>query len=277
MNDNIHPTIEDLTGYIEEPDASALKNTRQHLVTCKECRNKIMKLEELNHNITHILPRLLDASESASDSLKARLHSATHSAAMGRFLNDAQEQSNDKSAEGRPSGLKNMLMRFVDWQPPAWASISATAIVVLAITLVLPPVTFLSGKSHNSVIAYQDDPFVTFRLPGQQPPGIGFFNDASRSRDSFSSLTITLNSDQSLHIKWTPVKNAKNYQIRLFRIQDTDRQLIDKSDTDRPEIIFNNPGLETGKRYEWVITGKTTDNLTFETQGGFVVAGTRGK
>ena len=277
MNTNSHLSTDEMTDYLDNPEASDFCKLRLHLANCTECREKTMKMSSMKHNLQHILPRLLDTTESASDSnaLKAELHLATHSAAMRRHLDNTSSESETTKPEanikqtGKPG---TFIKNLISWQTPVWASVTATAVVVFAVTLLLPPVTFIANNTDISVIAYQDDPFVTFRKSDQNIPGIGFFNEANQSRENFSTITLALKDGNNLHMKWSPVNKAKNYEISLFKLQNQNKVLVTKKATTNNEVIFNLPKIETGRRYEWTITGKTTENLVFQTKGGLIVS-----
>ncbi|NOX43723.1 MAG: hypothetical protein GXP19_08350 [Gammaproteobacteria bacterium] len=55
-------------------------------------------------------------------------------------------------------------------------------------------------------------------------------------------------------------------------IDGSDKKLIGTMEAKTTKAVFLNSRLESGRRYEWLITGQTTDNLSFQTKGGFIVS-----
>ncbi len=303
MNQSTHPSTALLADYIDTPESTDFNVLRQHLSQCTECRNLTMKLTKLNHNITHYLPRFLEPELKPGleldnqNELKSALHAATHSAAMHRHLNStvykevtphidqAHPQNHIKNSAAKTTkpnkpprkGLIEKITDFLTLAPPVWISIPVTATFVFTLTLMFFPAS--DKRADITLVAYQDNPLVVFDIVGQVvPPGIGFFNDfyknANQKQEPFNSISVALKKDDSLHMKWSPITNASSYIINLYLIDGADKKLIGELKVKTEEAVFLDSGLQSGRRYEWLITGKTTDNFSFETKGGFIVADT---
>jgi len=303
MNQATHPSTELLAGYVASPESTDYNELRQHLSHCTECRNQTMKLSQLNHNIAHVLPRYLtykansiykaNGIHEANDhnDLKSALHFATHSAAMERHFNESSihatihwTTTNTTPNSGRNGKESNVTKGFIEKisdflsdvltaAPPVWVSVPVTAALVFSITLMFTPV---SNKTEMTIVAYQDNPVIVFETlldnTNQVPPGIGFFSAAKHQSEPFNSISIALTDNSILHLKWSPIRNAISYIINLYLIDGADRKLIGEVSAKTAEAVFSKSNLQPGRRYEWLITGKTKTNLSFQTQGGFVVA-----
>ena len=241
-----------------------------------------------------------------ADALKAALHYATHSAAMRRELADTAPVTSTQSTAstqttidvtavspdakiphaqtpGLGQMIKATLSRWLDWSPHAWISVPVTAVAVFSVTLLLLPQLNMQHKSSTSplpisanvIAVYQDDPFISFHAANAQRPGIGFFNTTPAQRESFKPVTLSIN-NSGLDMRWPRVKNAQDYQIQLAVYHGTvnhssEAETLFSQNTSQAAIHFDNFTPEPGRRYEWTISGHTTDNQTFKASGGFVL------
>ena len=298
-----HPDKTRLAAYLESVKSDEFRDVRGHLVTCSVCRKDITAMQNALHGlkrfpqslevqpegehlsemvIADYVERRLPADELAATKqhvmgcgfcTKAALHYATHS---------VETQRMGVSAEGTefldriPQVIQEMPRRlgrkeggFFSWRMPVWIGVPATALATLLLILLLSHPT---QKESLEVVSYQDKPEVVFTPPKGEVPGIGFFGEARQRTEPYGGLTIHPQDDQHLDIKWSEIKTAKVYEIKIYSSGEEGRTLIGQTSTsDKTEVVLQISGMMPGKRYEWELSGKTLDERRFLARGGFVV------
>lgn len=212
--------------------------------------------------------------------LKAALHYASHSAAnanlpAAHLTNTTSTVTNNATnptisrAKSRVSYLEQ-LKKLLEFKPPVWISVPATAAVVFAISLAIMPQWTDSTSAQFTVATYQDKPVIHFQA-ADQLPGIGFFNKARRSTENFGPMDIQYNDQHQLALHWPAVPNATNYHLALYLIGEGQKITIQEMDIAINQATITAFKAQSGKRYEWTLNGETRDSRSFYTSGGFVI------
>jgi len=301
-----HPAKEALLAYIEAPEAQESAAIGRHLISCRSCRQAIQQLSsvvtQLEHNL-HYYPQAKSslADEDIADwvegklsagetqrldalihnepaALKAALHYANHSLKMQRELtwheSSQASQSSTGTAPNRLPRNISLWQRFVQWRPPVWMTVpvTMTATACLVLVVVFSQSMFVpSVEPQLSIISYQDTPVIQFTRAAPRP-GIGFFSQGSQQkRQPFDDMMIRADPQQGLHLQWTPVNNAKNYNIQLYLIEGDQRLPIGKGYSENASMVISDFQAIAGRRYAWELTGSTVDHLKFKANGGFFV------
>ncbi len=206
---------------------------------------------------------------------KAALHYASHRAAMSQDVPPQIDAATQPSSSGFSlAQLAHKLLGWLDNRVPLWAALPATALAAYAVVASLPLLD--NHAPHNlQVASYQDNPVLQFRAPGQLP-GIGFFSQADNTTAPYTNIRITAVQDDAtgnsaVQIQWPPIADAVTYSLRLQLFDKGMKKPVGEQRTSANHARFELGKLETGKRYEWVLTGNTRDNKTFYTTGGFVL------
>ncbi|MCG6969797.1 MAG: hypothetical protein PVF34_08620 [Gammaproteobacteria bacterium] len=212
--------------------------------------------------------------------LKAALHYACQNTACHNTAHSAgNAQRNAAAADARKpapaSRSRNhpfieQLKRLLDFRPPVWISVPATAAAVIMMTLAIMPGGMHSAAPGFTVAGYQDKPVIHFQ-GADQLPGIGFFNKARRSTETFGPVDIQYNGEQTLALRWPAVPNATHYHLAVYLISEGRKITVQEMDLAANQATIANFNAQTGKRYEWTLNGETGDARSFYTSGGFVI------
>jgi hypothetical protein len=218
--------------------------------------------------------------------LKAALHYACHSAAMERRLGASADPSMDDASATETeteasraathqrqgnAGAPSLLAAARAWlgrRVPLWTAMPTAALVagVLAFFLIFP---YQSQQSRLEIARYRDNPVIQFRSP-HQGPGLGFFHTAPARVAPFRDVTVSLTGAGRLEIAWPPVPQATTYRLQLSRFEAGGAIALRTHQTAETRVAFEGLEIIPGQRYVWMLSGKTTDNKLFQTQGGFV-------
>ncbi len=300
-----HPAKEALLAYIEAPEAQESIAVGRHLISCRPCRRTVQQLSSVVTQLENHLHYYPQAKPSLADediadwvegrlnagetqrvdalihnepaALKAALHYANHSLKMQRELtwHELSPVSPSSTVPSHGRCHLSFWQRFVQWRPPVWMTVpvtmTATACLVLVVvfsqSLFVPSVT----EPPVSIISYQDTPVIQFTRAAPQP-GIGFFSQGNPlKRQSFDSMRIQANLPQGLHLQWTPVNDAKNYNIQLYLIEGDQRLPVGTGHSEHATVVIPDLEVIAGRRYTWELTGTTIDHLKFKANGGFFV------
>ena len=298
MNTETHPDTDNLRAYLANIDAPGFSDVRLHLAQCQACRDEVAALTavdrfypELEHATNDAVQQLIcdfvddklapqaraeaEAQIHNDDSaLKAALHYASHAAAMSAVLGERDAelaQQNNPASEQTTgaSGVINTLGRWLDLRAPLWAVVPATAFAVAMLAVSLQ--TFISGNhSSYQVASYQDNPVMQFRK-NEDLPGIGFFSKADRSTTAYNNVQVSVLDATRIRIDWPQVANALQYTMRLQMFNQNQKLPLGEISTKLPTATFTTAELNSGRRYEWILSGKTQDDKTFYASGGFVI------
>lgn len=314
MNSMTHPDTDSLLSFLEQPEDGDFSQLSLHLATCTQCRNELTELSNLSQKLVEYkladsspaiqnrpldkLQRLLSEdtiseqqrveieTEIADDKdmLRAALHFAGHNEAMKKDLPGPESLSvihakNIKQAHMASTGKirPNFLSRYLEyfqWRPPLWSAVTMTALLLLSVSYNLQE--FSPGQQSVNIIAYQENPVITFTSQMDNNPGIGFFSDIQSSSEPFKHIKINLQDKQKVTITWPKVDNAGSYTLRLHQLSQGDRQLVAEQQVADNNAAFSMPSLQymhENTRFEWTLSGITTDNKEFRASGGFAITG----
>ena len=304
MNTDTHPETEDLRAYLGDVDAPEFSALRLHLASCQACRDEITALNAVERFYSTLEQPTDDAAQQLisdyvdgnlqgqahtnaaalihdnDSALKAALHYASHSAAMSAALDDSHDaQRSATSAKQNASktglfgtGLFGAIGRWLDMRPPVWAVVPATAFAVAALVVFLQP--YLIGQQEQyRVASYQDNPVMQFRK-NDELPGIGFFSKAGRSSKAYNKVQVEVLDESRLRIIWPAVDKAVQYTMRLQMFNQNQKISLGEITTKVPTATFETTQLNSERRYEWILSGKTDDEMTFYSSGGFVISKT---
>lgn len=285
-----HPSLEQLAAYVEAPAAEEHSALRCHLAACNPCRQQVDYLGNLSANLAAALPPATPSSlseESVADfvdgrlppqrqrelaaqlaedaaALKAALHYASHAEAMRAHL-EAPPPGPVPTEPLRPSPWQRLLA----WHPPAWLSIPVTTAAAFAVALlVIPP---LASLPPPLVVSYQDQPQLILQPAADELPGLGFFHAAQGRALPFVGLRAQYAKASGLTLEWPPVEMAKGYHLSLSLVGSDGIQPVAEINTRQPRAHFPTLVLEPARRYQWILSGQTSDDMAFHTSGGLVV------
>lgn len=127
-------------------------------------------------------------------------------------------------------------------------------------------------KRGYDIVSYQDKTEVVFTAPKGEIPGIGFFGAARKQSEPFKGIQIQTQDDRHLFLKWSEIRTARLYEVKVYSVGDQGRTLMGQAATSgNTEVVLKISGIMPGKRYEWELMGQTTNGGSFLTRGGFVV------
>jgi hypothetical protein len=296
-----HPDEVQLAAYLEAPQLNEFKEVRRHLIGCPACRKEVTALQTMVRGLQnasmatvenppgdhpdevsiadYVEKRLSDERRAeikqhifgCSDCMKATLHYAIESA------------EGEGSTKAAPVPVRSVLLKtpekeagptekshgIFSWRMPVWLGVPATALATLLLVILLSP---RSEKEALQVVAYQDKPEVVFTAPKGDVPGIGFFGGAREKSEPFEGLNVRPEDDQHLRLKWPEIKTARLYEVRLYSSNGEGRTLVGQaSTTGGTEVLLQVSGMMPGRRYEWELSGTTTNNNNFIARGGLAV------
>jgi hypothetical protein len=294
MNTNTHPDIELFNEYLDQTDSVEFNDLRMHLASCGECRSELEALTVLrNHhhelgsaendevdqqNIMDYIDghlsgkQLIEAEKSIENSaaaLKSALHYATHSASMDEAL-QVNKAVVDES--GKFVGLFSKLAGLLQFNAPIWVSVPITAVIVSAFIVSLQTGLYLN-ENELQVTAYQDDAMMQFKK-SHSLPGMGFFSKTHQYTKAYNNMGIKLDENR-LDFNWPVVEGAVSYNLRVQYYAQGQSIEIDTISTIVPHAQINIKLSDINHRYEWVLSGTTSDEMNFSAQGGFVINNAR--
>ena len=213
--------------------------------------------------------------------LKAALHYASHSSSMQRELGQAalpefsnetrasqtsSSQHQNKRSKAHKPALLSRLKNWFSLQARIWISVPITATAAAVLAIVFMPVS-----ETLTIAGYQDNPVIQFEQKNELP-GIGFFSTARKVVKPFERVTIELVEKDTIALSWLAVEGADSYTVSLQKFALGQKIELGKNTTTTTRIEFKDLNIDLNHRYEWILTGKTTDAKTFYTSGGFVIA-----
>jgi len=285
MTDNMHPSLDTLKQYALQPEAEEFMSLSLHLAGCLSCRQQLDVLvkitdaednltdqcdEELLADIQYYLKEELTDNKDFEDKLnnnktvmKAALRYACADSAMQRNA----QNSVVKSLLPEKKSIFNLAQLF-QYKAPLWFAFPAGAVASLLLAWLLMPMIQLTDTYQ--LVSYQDNPQIEFQLQNNMP-GMGFFRSAKKQSQIYDSVDIVLLNDQQLQVQWPPVKNALSYTIKLYTFEKGEKRSLGKVSTHKLSAVFNTHGIKLKRRYEWVLSGLTSDHKQFNVSGGFIV------
>lgn len=210
--------------------------------------------------------------------LKAALHYASHSAAMQREMGADGKKAPLIAGESRGMPAKAPIGNIVPvigaWfrrQRAIWFrfQIPATALATALLIFILTPL-FEGDEKGLQITGYRDNPVMHFRT-GDKTPGIGFFSNAPTQTRPFDNVRVSLRDASRVAITWPAVPGATQYTLRLTGFEGGRETILGEKSTTDTSLVFEGLEIETGRRYEWRLMGRTEEASSFTTEGGFVI------
>ncbi len=206
--------------------------------------------------------------------LKAALFQATQQSAMQRALPElpealpADQETTQEKTQKQRSSLVDIIQQGFRFKMPVWTTVPMTvALATFALFLLLPQV---QGPGPGlQPTHYQDNQSIQFQAQAQ-PPGMGFFNQATKSSRPYGNIEARFVNEGQLVLSWPPVEKAQSYTMQLQIFEGGQKVTLGSVDTHVAQAKFSGLTQRAGVRYAWRLTGKTNDALVFLTSGGFV-------
>ncbi len=283
-----HPENQQLLAYLKTPEAVEYNDLRLHLAGCGICRRRTeltaMLIEqgpwleservEADHRLDALLSGNLDP-EQASElihelkqdpaRLRAALHYASHAHAMSEL------GTHEPGSISIWDSTTELFKQWLDFQAPIWKTVPVVIVLLTVASLLINQYVPTGQSEHGRIIAFQDN--LTIQFAGHEPqPGIGFFRQQGASSKLLSGMSIELINNNRLRISWPEIAGVESYNLKLRVFRDGDTRVIA-----RREVAITSADIElkqplTQHRYEWVLSGDTLDNRSFQTSGGFVIS-----
>ncbi|MDH5445344.1 MAG: hypothetical protein OEY52_07290 [Gammaproteobacteria bacterium] len=295
MNTTHHPDADQLNNYICDPGSNEFRQVRLHLMECIDCRAEVDMLMNLKSNLGSInipsidagnkqaldldmLDRHLNSELNATEqqqlediikkepqAMKSALHYVSHRVSMDKGTVD----TNWTQPQHSGSRFSDLFKSWFSVKWPVWMSVPITAIAASVFTIMLVPLP-VNMTGSPAVIAYQDNPVIQFKKE-QTLPGIGFFSGANKTAQPYGKLKVTLQGENTALLHWPEVENAESYTMHL-KIYKQGRQIsAGKHTTSKPQAKFTRVPGDTGHRYVWNLSGKTSNGQLFSAKGGFII------
>jgi len=294
-----HPELDILAEMVATPESSPAAELVAHVSQCYACRKQLARLSRLQNRVQQGVSQSRLANEQVQQIadyvddrlpadvqqevaqqlqqdkrlLKAALHYAagrSHYAKPGTPL-QASRPFHGQAHRNDANWLQRLSAWF--WQPSsAWTGMATAAAAVAIMAVALRPVFVTESVNGIALAPYQDTAQIEFFL-AEQPPGIGFFSGARKSvQQAFSGVAMALHGDNMLRLNWPSVAQASGYKVALYEVSGDKSQLVLEQTTTRPEIELSlgTLNLRPGSRYQWELSGTTTDRKKFVARGGFV-------
>lgn len=300
-----HPELEQLENYLHNIDSTEFSGLRLHLAQCAQCRalaeglmglqvmpQKPMSqqqddlLTDVEHQLIfdYVDGRLSGAEHqqqkdfihSNPSALKASLHYASHKSAMDKAgLEPELESSSVTSMNVHVrsshmwSGLQKKLKALLTFSTPVWITVPVMAAFVAILSVNLFDIS-APGQANYTIASYQDNAIIQFR-PKDHLPGIGFFAKSAQFSEVYDTLEVTVSDNGRFTIQWPPVVGAIKYTLRLQMFDQGNKVVLGQVTTEKTSAIITTEQDDIFHRYEWVLSGETSDNRVFLATGGFVI------
>jgi len=307
---NDHPEIESLKSYLNNSAATEFNDLRLHLAQCSQCRTEVegliglQKITELSASnvstsdasgndvlteqehqliVDYVDGRLSEVEFQQQEeflhanpaAMKAALHYASHKSAMDRSMMDKSAHLNSSAQfnNGLWSGFLTKFKSMANLQTPVWLTVPVTAVLValLSINLFNQPVT---DQHLLSIANYQDNANMQFRSK-DQIPGIGFFAKSTQLSKSYAGVSVSISEEKHFTLQWPSVANAIKYKIRLQMFNEGNKVVLGEVTTEKNSAVITVDVDSIVHRYEWVLSGETSDARVFFANGGFVISKAR--
>lgn len=298
MKEIAHPDSTLLSAYLHHPEATAHLSIALHLASCVECREalglmtllkaqlserrgqvRIKDQDEKDAQIARYLNEALPDEEKVQIEtmmreepamLKAALFQSTQQSAMARALPVLSHANETKiePVQEKSNVLMDRIKQCFRLKMPVWTTVPMTVVLAtFALFLLMPQ---LDGSvSELSPTHYQDNQVIQFQ-PQAQPPGMGFFNKAQKSTQSYGKIKASFVKEGQLVLSWPSVEKAESYTMQLQMFKAGQKVTLGSVNTQLTQAAFNGLTQQAGIRYTWRLTGTRSDALVFLTSGGFV-------
>ena len=289
MDSNDHPEDQLIQDYLKAPQEKVYDELRLHLAGCGHCRRRTevtaMLREQgqwLESERVEADPRVADllagklpprqASQLQQElkqdpaSLRATLHYAAHAQAMSGITEP------DRHNASLWSMCLAQVKNWLNFQAPLWQTAPVVAVVMTVAVLVFNQYSPADRSAQAQIVAFQDKQML--RYASQEiRPGIGFCSQQAADAEPFEGMNIELLEGNRLRLSWPEIPMATGYNLKIQVFRDGETRVLARQSSTSAEVELLLEQALTQHRYEWVLSGDTSDSRSFQTNGGFVVTG----
>jgi hypothetical protein len=199
------------------------------------------------------------------------LKSALYSLSMQPEMETQSVASTPSGVPDRENSFMSRLSKWFNRPTPLWAGFATAAVIAVTVSVLLFNYPALKLTPSINIASYQDSSNMRF-IPRQKVPGIGFFSAANNYAKPYDNLQISITRDNQLQLQWKPVDKAIQYQLSLYRYRDGNKQLVKKVTTGETHTMVQLQAESFNQRFEWTLSGSTSEQVAFITSGGFVIS-----
>ncbi len=284
-----HPGDQLIQDYLKQPDAKAFDELRLHLAGCGYCRRRTevtAMLRDQGHwleserveadpRVAELLAGKLQAEQARElkqelkqdpASLRAALHYATHARAMSEITEQDHQEVSVWSM------CLDLVKHWLNFQAPLWQMAPVVAVVMSVAVLVINQYYPPGQNGQAQIIAFQDRQTLQYASHETQP-GIGFFSQQGANAKPFGGMKVELLDGNRLRLSWAEIPMATDYNLKIQVFRDGETRVLARQASSSTVVELVMDQALTQHRYEWVLSGNTSDNRSFQTNGGFVVTG----
>jgi len=295
---NQHPELDEIKNYLNNTSADQFSGLRLHLAQCAECRNlassvqhlqSVSKLQvndslseqqhqqiidyvdgSLNENVAQEIKILLEENPAAK---KAALHYASHKPASQKVLIEPMTVTAGRNASLNSFkfgvNVFNQIKTLLTFQTPVWLSVpvAAALFALLSVNLFTSPDI---EQANFTLVSYQDNPVIQFRSKVTSP-GIGFFSKTDQLIKTYDGLQVSVSDEGRFTLRWPPVAQAATYTLRLQMFEKGNKVELANITTQETFAVITPALASIYHRYEWKLSGETSDQRDFIAKGGFVI------
>ena len=195
--------------------------------------------------------------------LKSALHSLSHQVENETFAGENQLQSSSKEWT---------LTEWLQNLTASWLTIPVMAVATIMLTALVFQLFSVLNEQHDeiTIASFQDNNNIRY-LAQNRMPGIGFFTSARQQSEPYQNIQISLNDNRLLQLEWQTVKNAQDYNLKLSSYSKGNKSVREKITTLHTQTTIKLTDADFNRRFEWILSGDTSDGKTFITSGGFVL------
>ena len=287
-----HPSEDSLKAFMEQVDSNQSADISLHLAECLSCREQVSTMSRLKMSAEHLKHENVDEDQQQilEDFLYAKLPEQQQELLKQKIKNNPlllkealmtlsqqqfeTEQFNSEPTKFHGKETNSFLDKVKQWlhsESKNWLSIPVTAVATLLLAVVVFQGTGLNNSQQQiSVASFQDHNVIRF-IPRNKLPGIGFFSSSNQYSEPYENIIITLNDNSQLALEWQPVNKASEYNLTISRYSEGSKQLREEVKTWQTHATIKLTEADYNQRFEWTLSGKTTDDESFVTTGGFVM------
>ena len=290
MSKTQHPDMEQLIGYVDAPQGGSDRTVALHLARCNECRvhvSNFMRLQQRVKSLAALKTTSSDGVLRAEDERaivgnhlsnehitylkndKQRLRAALYLSSQVNAINTVNSVKSNTSPPTSPQ-----IKRFTHWWEklmnfmPQWEYAALAASLTLAVVF---GIHLMQQEKQVNIVAYSDNPVVVFKQVKSNTPGIGFFSGAVNTSKAYSGVSVSALGNNKWMLQWPDISNAENYLLQLYRVANGNTELLFEKRSMNTRLTISDLALSDHTRYEWKLSGNTSDQRRFSASGGFIL------
>jgi len=301
MNTIMHPEIEELAEYLEQPENDRWMSLREHLSECSECRKQVSLLQQSLKQFNSHLEGLRENTQmqhlSENEIIKyctsfgrknvdtkitehiEQCDKCRYRALSYQHKNNTKTHDDKLSHSLQETKIESVPDKLVVQQRASklYQSIAAV-VVVFTLAALLPYIYYDSEKldeENNVIAAFTNNQRLQF-FEGEQGSR-SFMGQKIVAGKEFEEPRFSLDDKQNLKITWQKVENSTRYNVKVFSDSDRVKDPIVNLQTQDTSVQVSNIFLERNRIYYWEISGVTNDNRQFLVDGGLVMTALEAK